>query len=253
MALEGTLHDIPLVDLLEIFAIGSKTGLLALSSGSERGQITVCNGVPIDAALIGESQQLLAADDEAMIHLLIWDDGEFVFHSDPTAEIRPVRIVASSADLIRESEQRREKASQPDLHIGTRLGLAALPADPTRLRDLDLDEWRLVAALAQGSTLGEACLEAGLIPSRALDLAGDLLQRGLISVALPGTQISANLHAYAQPEQQQAPPIARSATRWTPAGSTAQSPLMTPPPPPAPSGVANSSLLKAIIRRVRAI
>lgn len=250
MALEGTLHDIPLVDLLEIFAIGSKTGLLALSSGNERGQITVCHGVPIDAALIGDAQQLLAADDEAMIHMLIWDDGEFVFHPDQTAAIRPVRIVSSSADLIRESEQRRTKASQPDLHIGTRLALADLPADPIRTIDLGLDEWRLLAALAQGSTLGEACLEAGLIPTRALDLASGLLQRGLISVAMSGTLISANLHIPAPADLLPAPPSSRSAARWVPVSGSPQPPVAAPS---APSGVANSALLKAIIRRVRTI
>lgn len=257
MSLEGTLHDIPLVDLLEIFEIGNKTGLLVLSCGAQRGQVTVSGGLPIDAALLGDRQQLLAADDEAMVRMLLWDDGVFEFYHDQAAAIRPLRITMSSPELIRESERRREQASRPEIHIGTRLILAGAPTDHSRIAGLGLDEWRLLAALANGNTLGEACLEAGLIPARALELADVLLRHELVLLA---PVAAAGLVGGAAPaEPPPAPPIARSPDRWTPVngaqppGPGTPAPLPGVAPAPATSGVANSSLLKAIIRRVRAI
>lgn len=254
MSLEGTLHDIPLVDLLEIFEIGNKTGLLVLSCGEQRGHVTVSGGLPIDAALLGDRQQLLAADDEAMVRMLLWDDGAFEFHHDQAAAIRPLRITMRSPELIRESERRREQASQPEIHIGTRLVLAAAPTDSGRIAGLGLDEWRLLAALAAGNTLGEACLEAGLIPARALDLADALFRDGLVLLAPAAAAGLAGGARIAEP----APASARAPERWAPSGgkpsgASAPAPQPAAAPAPATSGAANSSLLKAIIRRVRAI
>ncbi|NTW98298.1 MAG: DUF4388 domain-containing protein, partial [Oscillochloris sp.] len=41
MALEGTLQDMSLSDLFQVFRMGPKTGLLLLSSDGERGIIYV--------------------------------------------------------------------------------------------------------------------------------------------------------------------------------------------------------------------
>lgn len=257
MSLEGTLHDIPLVDLLEIFEIGNKTGLLVLSCGEQRGQLTVSGGLPIDAAILGDRQQLLAADDEALVRMLLWDDGAFEFHHNQAAAIRPLRITMRTPELIRESERRREQASRPEIHIGTRLTLASAPTDQSRIASLGLDEWRLLAALATGNTLGEACLEAGLIPARALDLADALLRIDLVQPVLGSAASSTSAAAPVAPPP--APPIARSPDRWAPANGAlpasggTSAPKSGAAPAPATSGVANSSLLKAIIRRVRAI
>src|SRR5688572_8513300 len=52
MALEGNLRDMALADLLQVFWMGSKTGILLLIAGPERGVIYVRDGRLIDAVLV---------------------------------------------------------------------------------------------------------------------------------------------------------------------------------------------------------
>src|SRR4051794_12627034 len=97
MALEGCLQDMSLVDLIQIFRMGPKTGVLLLSSGSERGVIYVSAGQLVDAAIVrGPERQVLAVGEEAVLQLLQWEDASFTFRPDPAAGERLTRIVHDS-------------------------------------------------------------------------------------------------------------------------------------------------------------
>ena len=52
MALEGSLHDLSLIDLLQIIQIGLKTGVLWLNGGAGHGVVYVRAGSLIDAVLV---------------------------------------------------------------------------------------------------------------------------------------------------------------------------------------------------------
>src|SRR5690349_8032304 len=94
MALEGNLRDMALVDLLQVLWMGAKTGLLLLIAGPERGVIFVRDGRIIDAVLVrGAQRQVVAIAEDAVVHMLQWQDIRFAFRSHPAVAKRPARVV----------------------------------------------------------------------------------------------------------------------------------------------------------------
>ncbi|MCB9597209.1 MAG: DUF4388 domain-containing protein, partial [Sandaracinaceae bacterium] len=94
----GSLGDMGLVDLLQTIDISRKSGVLELSTGSQRGTITFREGQLLDAelgALVGEP---------AIYRLLLWNEGEFEI------DFRPVRVeqrIRSSTQAILMEGMRR--------------------------------------------------------------------------------------------------------------------------------------------------
>src|SRR5262249_51343835 len=131
MALEGSLHDLSLVDLIQIFRMGLKTGVLMLVGGAERGVVYVREGRLIDAVLVhGPERRVLASADDAVIRLLQWEDAAFTFQPDPKAKGRPTRIVHDGGWLAQQGSRRPEQALHMPLQritLDTRLALARLP------------------------------------------------------------------------------------------------------------------------------
>src|SRR6476620_4650629 len=109
MALEGSLHDLSLTDLIEIFRVGLKTGVLWLIGGAEQGVVYVRAGCLIDAVLVrSPERQVIAIADDAVIRLLQWEDARFRFQRDSKVDRRPVRMVHDHEWLMLEGRRRRE-------------------------------------------------------------------------------------------------------------------------------------------------
>lgn len=102
MALEGTLHDMSLLDLFETFRMGNKSGVLRLFCLRQHSSIYVTMGRLIDAAVYDAlTQQLVVRGDEAIVQLLQWDTAEFTFTHDPLTVRHPVTIFRDVAQLLR--------------------------------------------------------------------------------------------------------------------------------------------------------
>ncbi|RME37368.1 MAG: response regulator [Deltaproteobacteria bacterium] len=71
---EGALEQISLVDLLQIFSLNRKDGLLTLNSGGQVGTISLLGGLVANARL-GQMQ-----GEKAFFRLLGWNRGSFRFH-----------------------------------------------------------------------------------------------------------------------------------------------------------------------------
>jgi hypothetical protein len=189
MALEGSLQDMSLVDLIQVFRMGPKTGILLLVGGSERGIIYVAEGRMIDAAVVrGPERQMIATGEEAVLHLLQWEDATFTFRADPAVTRRPPRIVQDHEWLILEGLRRRSTPIQTQpyqrLTLDSRVELAALSTSAESGIHLDLDQWRLLSQVSASRNMREVSEKTGIAPERTLRIASELIAIGLLDVTI---------------------------------------------------------------------
>jgi hypothetical protein len=184
MALEGSLRDLSLLDLIQLFQNGRKTGVLSLEHGVEQGEVYVRAGCLIDAALlVGPARQVLATADDAMIRLLQWEDAEFAFQPDPTLARRPARMVHDHAWLILEAGRLRERSLElppgQAISLDTCFTLSSAPGATGAFR-LDLVQWRMLSQVAVSTSARDICSRGGVEPAQALARLAHLLALGLI-------------------------------------------------------------------------
>jgi hypothetical protein len=188
MALEGTLIDMSLVDLFQVFRMGPKTGVLQLERPDRQATLYVDQGQPIDAAIHRlPSQQVLASGETAVFELFDWDEASFCFRHDPSVSGRARQITRDSEDLVAESlrRQRQPEAAQqsPGVTLDTRLAITAPPPGSSGSVNLDLSQWRILSQIAITGNLHGVCDQNQLAPDRVLQIAADLLALGLIEIA----------------------------------------------------------------------
>lgn len=244
MALEGTLDDMSLIDLFQIFRIGAKSGVLLLAAGVEHGLIYVKEGRPIDAVLVrGQERHVVAVGEAAVLHLLQWEAASFTFRHALSVSERPVRIVHDSEWLVLEGLRQRSKPIHTLPHetitLETRFDLTATPISSATDLHFDLDQWRILSQIAIRPNVRELCASTGIAPNRAISALRELLAIGMVEIALPAhtppTPRRAHSHAAAP---------ARQATR----ADIAQIPGGNLEAPPA-----GRVLLQAVMRRIRSL
>ena len=244
MALEGTLDDMPLTDLFQVFRIGSKSGVLLLVAGVEHGLIYIKDGRPIDAVVLRGAERLVAAvGEEAVIRLLQWEAADFTFRHTLSVDERPVRIVHDSEWLVLEGLRRRSNLSRTLPHatitLETRFDLAATPISTATDMHLNLDQWRILSQIAVTSSVRELCTSTGIAPEQAIRALHELLAIGMVELALP---------AHTPPRPQRPRPERPNPLLQATRASIGQLPggdLM-------PSN-AGRGLLQAVMRRVRGL
>jgi Domain of unknown function (DUF4388) len=316
MALKGTLEDLPLTDLFEIFRQDQKSGLLQLVTKTEQGEITLSKGQVIDALLFRVGSHIpLMQGEQALNRLLVWEDASFIFESGPVAQparvgrppspaaelsfeeslerlndwSMPQSVVPSAVDQALSFEEavsrlmdwdtefvipvaqapaplpppapaREPKPLAPVLTFDAWLSLGLLPGIMGEGVTLSSAEWRLIGPMLKQASLRELCAASGLPADQALGAARSLAQRGiLVNTVGDISDWAAHFSAPSAAEQQPS-----QAARIPPALLPLPSPPARPPvavlqptipaaPPKAAAPVASSGLLKAIIRRVRAL
>ena len=114
--IEGTLTQLSIADLLQILAMNRRSGRLNLTRGSERGEIHVGEGRPLNAK-VGAVE-----GDKALFRLLGWTEGSFAFiPGNPTPR---VRIQRSMDDALLEGMRQNDEVGRL---------LQSLPARTARL------------------------------------------------------------------------------------------------------------------------
>ncbi len=187
MALEGTLQDMSMSDLFQVFRLGPKSGVLLLDKEQDRGVIFVDRGRPIDAFVVrGSERKVLATGDEAVLCVLDWDDANFVFRHDLSVAGRPVQIEHDGEWLVMESMRRRADPLRAlpyhKLNLDTRLQLSPLPSNAESSVSLDVDQWRILSHAANNQDLRTICAATGIDPDKALRIVAELLSIGLVEV-----------------------------------------------------------------------
>jgi hypothetical protein len=190
MALEGTLHDMSLSDLIQIFQMGSKSGVLSLVSTTELGVIYVAGGRLVDAAVIRcPDRAVLAVHDDAVIRILLWDEpASFVFRHDLATLQRPARIANEGEWLVIESMRRRDDPARmlPYHKLGpeTFLQLTPLPTGGCGV-SLDINQWRVLSQISNQHNLGTIAQDTGMPYEQALRTVAELIALGVIEIAAP--------------------------------------------------------------------
>jgi hypothetical protein len=245
MALEGTLQDMSLPDLFQVFRMGPKTGVLLLVGGPERGVIYTAEGRPVDAAVVrGAERAVVATHDDAVIHMLLWEDASFVFRHDPAIRERPVRIVHDAEWLVMEGMRRRDDPTRAlpyhRITLETQLQLSPLPSSAESGVSLDVNQWRILSQVSSCPSLRLICEATGITPEQATRIVAELLAIGLVEIVPPAPP----------------PPRPRPASQSLAPGHT--SALMGMAVPALAGGVdpaqpAGRGLLDAIMRRIRGL
>jgi len=239
MALEGSLQDMSLIDLFQIFRMGPKSGTLLLVGGPKRGVIYVFEGRLIDAAVVqGRDRQVMATGESAVLDLLEWEEATFIFRADADVARRPVRIVRDSEVLVmewlRQHDQLPQQIQDQRIGLSTRLELAPAPGRAAEGLSLDLDQWRLLSQVALSYDVGELCQHTGMPADQVIRLVTELIAIGLITI------IEAPRPIQPTPPPRPAVPLMDRAV-----GGGGRASTNTP--------VAERGLLSAIMRRIRSL
>ncbi len=245
MALEGNFQDMSLVDLLQVFQMGPKSGLLTVARPLERALVFVAGGRPIDAVLLQEPErQVITTGEDALLCLFLWEAGEFVFIHDMSVGAREAKIQRDSAALIVEGMRRREQArictttDSLTLDSSLRLAHGSFAADSSV--QLDLNQWRVLSQVSICQNIREICSRASMAGPEALRIAAELVAVGLIDVLPPARPGNPPVHRIATPRIQAAQAAG---------GSGAQADTLQPSPAARPGKI----LLNAVMRRVRSL
>lgn len=240
MALEGTFHDMSLVDLFEIFRLGNKSGILRVTSATQHSSIHVTMGRLIDAAVYETcTQQLVARGDDAVIQMLGWEAAEFIFTHDPSTVRHPVTIFREVDWLIRYSASLPEPtlyATEPRFEeMAISANLAFMDSPEPAQHEADRQISQNYHRLSKFTTAYKTSLPSSPATSavRRLDL-------------IPLDDQGRDEAPLEQASSAQPAPPARAANQ-----SYADAP---PPQAPRPAGnPAGRKLLAAVLKRVRAL
>jgi hypothetical protein len=101
MALQGSLSELSLPDVIQMVSVSGKTGVFSVRRDQERGKIYLRDGQIVDAA-VGALR-----GDTAVYEMAIWSDGDFVF--EPGQETDRVTIQLSNANLMMEAARRLDE------------------------------------------------------------------------------------------------------------------------------------------------
>ncbi len=177
MAVQGSLEELSIPDLIQLVSAGAKTGVFELRRGQQTGQIYLNRGRIVDAA-VGELQ-----GDEAVFALLLWQEGEFAFL--PGAEHPTVTVQMSNSNLLMEGARRIDEwkvlsKKIPSLDLipaftptGGATSVSFNPQEWAIVRRIDehrsIDE---IAALVAMPTFDVCKVLYGLLSSEVLELRG---------------------------------------------------------------------------------
>ncbi len=190
MALEGTLQDMSLSDLIQVFRMGPKSGVLLLREQIQHGIIYVSNGRMIDALILrGSERTIVATADEAVIQMLTWDNARFVFQHNPYVHTRPIRIHRDGEQLILEGMARRADPTRAipyhSITLDTYLQLSPLPNNSGSGVKLNVHQWRILSQVASQKSLRDVCEATKMERTMAIRTVVELLSLGVIEVVAP--------------------------------------------------------------------
>jgi hypothetical protein len=101
MALQGSLSELSLADVIQMVSVSGKTGVFEVRRHDEIGRIFLRDGQIVDAAVAA------LRGDNAVYEMAIWSEGEFSFR--PGEETEAVTIHLSNANLMMEAARRLDE------------------------------------------------------------------------------------------------------------------------------------------------
>lgn len=179
MALQGSLSELSLPDVIQLVTVSGKTGAFHLKRGDEQGRIYLKDGQITDAG-VGNLR-----GEHAVYEMAIWSEGEFVFTPGELSD--EVSVHRSNANLMMEAARRLDEWRVLSRRIPS---LELIPYfQPREGRDqvtLSPQEWILVTNID-----GERSIEeiANLLRWAAFDVSKllfGMITSGLVALREPG-------------------------------------------------------------------
>lgn len=205
MPINGSLREMSLYNLLEILRAGSKSGVLLITSGDQRGMVYFAEGLVMDALLVRDiNPEILALGGDALQQMLLWDDAVFTFdqaaciYEDMRSE-QPAKISIEQFDQEDRAVSSRSQVL-PKVTLDTHFDLVPQPPINGLAKvKLDMVQWRILSHVSPYQTLREICETTGIDTETALVHVTKLLSIGMLKVisepsaAVP-TQLSAHYY-----------------------------------------------------------
>lgn len=130
MALIGTFEDMPFIDLILVFEVGRKSGFLKVEREGLCAYVYVSCGRLIDATIQElPSQRVLLSGDQAIVNLIKWVAGQFIFFADDSVVRHAVTIFSQSEELIQQGSALLDET--PDTNYN-QLSYRSVRAQPRR-------------------------------------------------------------------------------------------------------------------------
>lgn len=188
MALEGSLSDMSLIDLLQVFWSSRRTGRLLLTGTSQRAMLWFLDGRTVNAAIVDASNAPVARGEEAVFDLLQWEDASFKFLACAPGD-RYATVINRSTDwLILEGLRRRDQQTAPPiarLELQSRLELVPKLDTHEESVSLSLEEWRILSQLTETTTVEQLAATTGYPTAQTLMIVGRLVALGVLRVYTP--------------------------------------------------------------------
>lgn len=180
----GTLTEMSVIDLIEIFTVASKSGVLHLQRGVKEGLIYVADGIVVDATL-----DALPAQD-AITAMVTWEDGFFQVEFQEVT--REQKITVSTEELLvkgfeRLNEWAEVKLTLPPLDAGIEQNSNVSLDAP-----LTADEKQVLALLEKSYSIRDIIVIMGGDELKNLKIIKSLFEKKQIVMASQGSVTSAS-------------------------------------------------------------
>lgn len=184
-AIEGSLSEVGLPDVLQLLALGGKTGILHLREGTSEGSLYLREGQIVHA----RSEDL--EGEEAAYALAAWSSGRFAFEPGTTSPATTIN--RSSTALLMEAARRSDEwkliaekipstAHIPEFVVPEGAG------DSEGQINLNTREWQLLSKVDGRRSVREIAAASGLSNFDAARLLLGLVSTGLLRVKPPADQ-----------------------------------------------------------------
>lgn len=203
MALQGTIDAFPLTDVLQLLSTSSKSGRLLLEGDRGRAELWIDQG----AVVGGDAEGMVTGAAQLVFELLRFDDGSFVFDVAEgmpavAVEVTPLAACVDDAAAMLET-WRGIEAVVPSLQH--RVMLRTELDEPSVT--ISAQEWTVLAAVADGPSVGAAGQRLGLDDFACCAALAELVGRSLLVVDEPALDAEPNAAATAIPELAADPPV----------------------------------------------
>ncbi len=181
--MRGSIEEIPLPDLLQLFGTSRKSGVLVVESAHEVGRIFLDKGVIQYITIEQDAKEVSVAPLKAVYRMLTWDRGSFELEPPSTRVFDPPLSVSVQEVLMEgfrqrdEYEQLKSKLPQP----ASRLEFVS--PFPKPLRDLGPQELDVVQAVIEGTTFGAFLDTTSLTDLDAATALISLVEKGYVKKA----------------------------------------------------------------------
>ncbi len=181
MSFQGSLRELQLADIVQLFSSSGKTGKFALVNDDETGELYLKQGRIVHAQVAD------LVGDEAVYVLASWSSGDFSFT--PDAETDRVTVQKSNTRLLMEAAHQHDEWRVLARKIP---GLSAVPTlrSPEAGRPVTLSpgEWRQIVAIDGRKNIRELARESGNSSFEVAKTIYGLITAGLVEMRPPARE-----------------------------------------------------------------